>query len=59
MRNTNEIWDYLLEMGIATENELCLITSINGMNETALNDVLYCRTGYRDIEQMEGLDDDE
>ena len=47
------LWDYLIENGIATEEELRLITSINGYNETSLNDVLYVRTGYRNISQME------
>ena len=46
------LWSYLIDNGIATEEELQLITSINGYNETALNDVLYVRTGYRSIEQM-------
>lgn len=43
----------LVEYGIATENELQLITDINGFNESVLNDVLYCRTGYRDYNQFE------
>mgnify|MGYP003641422312 FL=1 len=50
---TNEnIWDYIIDNGIATEDELRLVTSINGMNEEALNSVLYCRTGYRSVEQI-------
>ena len=48
-----EIKDYIIEMEIATEQEVDLVTNINGWNKTALNDVLFCRTGYRDIEQME------
>jgi len=55
--NEQEIKDYLLNAGIATEQELDLITNINGWNKTALNDVLFCRTGYRNIEQMEGEED--
>ena len=51
--NEQEIYDYLIEAGIATKEELNLVTNINGWNKTALNDVLFCRTGYRDIEQME------
>ncbi len=47
-----EIWDYIVETGIATEDELRLITSINGTNEDSLNDVLYSRTGYRSLEQL-------
>ena len=48
----SEYWDYLIDHGIATEEELQLITSINGYNTDALNDVLYARTGYEDVEQM-------
>ena len=51
--NTQEIWDYLIENMIATEEELQLITSINGMNEESLNSVLYCRTAYRSVEQLQ------
>ena len=50
--NTNEIYDYLIEYGIATENEISLVCSINGTNEESLNSILYSRTGYRDIEQI-------
>lgn len=56
--NINEIWEYLIEQQIATEEELQLITDINGYNEQALNDVLYARTGYRDIEQIKEEDED-
>lgn len=44
-------WDFLINECIATEAELKLVTSINGYNETSLNDILYVRTGYRSIEQ--------
>ena len=50
---TSEMWDYLTESGIATENELCLVTCINGYNEETMLDVLYARTGYRNFEQLE------
>ena len=49
----NELWDLLIENSVATEEELQLVTAINGQNITALNDVLYVRTGYRDWEQFE------
>ena len=51
-KDRNELWDYLLETMIATENELQLITSINGFNLDSLNSVLYVRTGYRSLEQI-------
>ena len=46
------IWDYIVEMSIATEDELRLVTSINGTNEDSLNSVLYSRTGYHSMEQI-------
>lgn len=47
----NELWDLLVDNNIATEDELSLISYINGWNIETLNDVLYVRTGYRDIQQ--------
>lgn len=46
------IWDAIVEHGIATEEELELITAINGYHDDALNDVIFVRTGYRNIEQF-------
>lgn len=54
MRNELDVmWDYLIDYDIATEQELQLLTSINGYNADTLSDVLYVRTGYRSIEQLE------
>jgi len=49
----NKMWDWLVDLGIATEEELKLITGINGFNMEVLNAVLYYRTGYRTREQYE------
>jgi hypothetical protein len=46
------LWDYLIETGAATEAELSLITSINGINLDSLESVLYSRTSYRSLEQI-------
>lgn len=54
-----KLWDTIVEYGIATEKELELATSLNGYNEDTLNDVIYVRTGYRNIEQYLGEDEDE
>lgn len=48
-----QVWDYLIDNNIATEETLRTITNINGYNIETLNDVLYSATGYRDIEQLE------
>ena len=52
MNTTDEIYDYLIDYGIAPEKEISLVCSINGTNEDSLNSILYSRTGYRDIEQI-------
>jgi len=48
----DNIWEYLVTYEIATESELELVTNINGYKEETLNDVIYARTGYRNIEQL-------
>ena len=47
-----DTWDYLVDNNIATDEELRLVTSINGMNIDTINSVIYARTGYHDIEQV-------
>jgi len=49
---TNTLFDFLTDMGIATENELVLITKINGYKLETLESVLYVRTGYRSLDQF-------
>lgn len=46
-----QYYNYLCESGLASVETLNIITSINGYNEDTLNDILYCVSGYRDIEQ--------
>ena len=57
MRTVEEIWDILVEHNLATTEELELVTQINGYSKQSLDDVIYARTGYNDIEQY--LDEDE
>jgi hypothetical protein len=51
-RNIEDVWRLLVDMEIATDEELQLVTSINGYNIDTLNDIIYVRTGYHDIEQL-------
>jgi len=53
----NEIFNYLEDMQIATAEEIQLITAINGWNIETANDILYVRTGYRDLEQYTEYED--
>lgn len=51
--------NYLIENGIATENEIILATKINGYSQETLNSILYVRTRYRNFEQIQEEDGDE
>lgn len=52
-KTINEVWDLLIEYGVATQEELELVTCINGYNMDTMNSVLYARTGYRNINQLQ------
>ena len=54
-----EYYNYLLGYDIVSEETLDVVTSINGYNEKTLDDVLYVKTGYRDIEQYLEYEDQE
>ena len=46
-----EQMNFLIENEIATEAEIALVRNINGCSEATINDIIYARTGYRDIKQ--------
>ena len=48
----DEAWDYLVEMGIATEAELQLVCNINGFSLESIESVIYARTGLRGMDQL-------
>ena len=52
-----ELYDYLIEYGYATEEEISLVTSIMGYNLEALEGILYSRTGYSTLEQIKDMED--
>jgi hypothetical protein len=47
-----DTYETLIEMNIATEEEISLVTSINGNSEETYLDILFVRTGYRTLEQL-------
>ena len=55
----NEIYNYMIDYALVSEETLDIITSINGYNEETLNDVLYCVSGYHDMEQYLQYEDRE
>ena len=46
-----ELWDFLVDYEIATEEEIGLVCAINGVNMRTLTNILYVRTGYNSMEQ--------
>ena len=50
---TNKLRALIIGYGIATSSEINLVTDINGNSIETLNDIIYARTGYRDIESYE------
>lgn len=49
--NLEQYYSYLIDYELVSQETLDIITSINGYAEETLDDVLYCVSGYRDIEQ--------
>ena len=47
-----EAWNRLLENEIATQEELELVTAINGEKLETLIDILYVRTGSKDFNDI-------
>ena len=45
-------WDILTERGIATEDELVLVTAINGYTLEQMENVLYAKAGYNSFDQL-------
>ena len=48
-----ELWDYLIETGFATEEEIQLVIHINGYNLESLESILYARAGYQSLHQIQ------
>ena len=54
MHDVDYLFSLLVELELFTEDELRLVTYINGYNLESLEDCLYARYGYRNIEQFLG-----
>lgn len=50
--DVNVLWDALIDDDLFTYEELKLLTSINGYSVDTLNDAIFSRYGYRNLEQM-------
>lgn len=49
--NTDQAYDFLTDFELATEQEIDLVTKINGYSMEQLENILYVRTAYRCFEQ--------
>ena len=49
MMNLEKTWDKIIELGIATEAELQLVTILDGYSIDTLNNVVYVRTAYNNL----------
>ena len=55
MTQLDSLYMMILDMDICSAETLETVIEINGYSEKTMNDVIYARTGYRDISQfMEG-----
>lgn len=50
--NVNEIWDFIINNEICSEESARILTDINGYSVEVLNDLIYCQLGYQNIEQL-------
>ena len=58
-KEEEELYDYLVEYEIANEKEIGLVCSINGTNLESLESILYSRSGYRSLEQIREMEEDD
>ena len=45
------LYDFIVDNNIATEDEVKLVTNINGWSEETMTDIIFARTGLRSYEQ--------
>lgn len=45
------LWDFIVDNGIATDDECQLVIAINEFSEETMMDIIFARTGLRSIEQ--------
>ena len=50
--NFSGLYDIMVVYGIATEDELNLVLSLNGTSVKTLLDIIYVKSGLRSIEQL-------
>jgi hypothetical protein len=48
----SKIYDLIESLGIATEDEISLVTNINGYSAETMMDIIFARTALRSLEQV-------
>lgn len=51
-KNFSGLYDIMIVYGIATEDEINLVLSLNGTSVKTLLDIIYVKSGLRSIEQL-------
>ena len=59
VKTAEEAWDTLIECGLASEETLQVVTSINGYSLETLENVLYATAGYHSFNQYLDEDDED
>ena len=50
--------DTMVELGVCNDDEVRLVSAINGYSLESMLDILYVRTGYRSLDQLfDSMDD--
>ena len=57
-REMETLAQFLVEHEICTKDEYMLVITISGYTLNTINGILYARTGYRNLEQLQGALDD-
>ena len=52
MLNTEQIYDFIIENELATQETLDHCGCVAGFNEDTLNRIIYATTGFHDVEQL-------
>lgn len=57
--NARQMAEQLVNDGLATEEEIRLVSDINGYTTETMEDILYARAGVRSFSQLSDEDDEE
>lgn len=59
MDEENEWYEFLQDNGIATPDEIDLVTNIAGYSVDTMSNILYVREGYETMEQYLGIEEED